>query len=153
MSVVVQKQAFVVQEHYDALLGAFPSAALVTFTGYVREFCEQGNVSALELEHYPGMTEKALQDIADAAELRFGLSGWRVVHRFGVLEQGEAIVWAGVAAEHRTEAFLGCQFIMDNLKTRAPFWKREHLVDGQRIWVEARDDDAQREKSWREKKL
>lgn len=153
MTVVVQRQAFEVGAQYDGLLRVVSGAAVVSFTGYVRDLCEHGEVTALELEHYPGMTEKILGEIGDRAALRFGLRGWRIIHRFGVLEEGEAIVWAGAAADHRTEAFSGCQYMMDNLKTRAPFWKREHLRDGRAIWVEAKDLDAQRERDWQDSNL
>ena len=153
MSVLVLEQAFEVREQYEQVLSNSPGAALVAFTGYVRDICDYGVVEALELEHYPGMTEKVLDDIGMAAAQRFSLLGWRIVHRFGVLQESEPIVWVGVAAAHRGEAFAGCQFIMDTLKTRAPFWKKEHLKEGGAIWVASKEQDEQREREWRDSTL
>lgn len=151
MTVSVQRQAFDIQAQYELLRGSGAGAGVATFTGYVRDLGEGGTVTALELEHYPGMTEKVLGEIGASAEQRFGLLGWRIVHRFGLLHDQEAIVWVGTVADHRTEAFAGCQFIMDNLKTRAPFWKREHLEGGSALWVASRTEDQERELSWQEK--
>ena len=140
MSVLVQEQAFEVREQYEQVLSNSPGAALVAFTGYVRDICDYGVVEALD-------------DIGMAAAQRFSLLGWRIVHRFGVLQEGEPIVWVGVAAAHRGEAFAGCQFIMDTLKTRAPFWKKEHLKEGGAIWVASKEQDEQREREWRDSTL
>ncbi|MFN6997976.1 MAG: molybdenum cofactor biosynthesis protein MoaE [Aquincola tertiaricarbonis] len=99
-------------------------------------------VSLLELEHYPGMTERAIEAMIDEAQRRFGIRGARVVHRIGPLALNEQIVLVAVAAAHRGEAFQACEFLMDYLKTQAPFWKKEHSADGAR-WVDARvADDA-----------
>ncbi len=117
--------------------------ALVGFTGMVREISE-GNTSPLELEHYPTMTEKMLTTIASEAIERFALIDAAIVHRVGVLEIGEEIVYVAAASRHRQSAFDGANFMMDYLKTRAPFWKKE----GDGNWVEAKDADEDAFKKW-----
>ena len=148
MAVFVQREAFEVDQHYDFLVRENPGAAVVTFTGYVRDHCGAGEVVALELEHYPGMTEGVLADIGQQAQERFDLLAWRIVHRYGVLEVTDPIVWTGVVADHRGAAFEACEFVMDILKTDAPFWKREHLQSGTKHWVQARSLDAARRERW-----
>ncbi|MFZ2628845.1 MAG: molybdopterin synthase catalytic subunit MoaE [Rugosibacter sp.] len=106
------------------------------------------HVAAMALEHYPGMTEKALAEIVAEAESRWHLCAVRVIHRIGRLLPGERIVFVGVAAAHRGDAFAACEFIMDYLKTRAPFWKKEETPQGAR-WVDARDDDETAAARWR----
>ena len=116
--------------------------AVVTFTGYVRDFNDGRDVAGMFLEHYPGMTEKALGNIVLEAEQRWPLLKLDVIHRVGALAPGEPIVFVGVASAHRQAAFQACDFVMDYLKTRAPFWKKEQTADGPH-WVEARaSDDA-----------
>jgi molybdopterin synthase catalytic subunit len=117
--------------------------AIATFVGCVRDLNEGANVSRMTLEHYPGMTERALEEICDEAMGRWDLIDLRVVHRVGPLEPGDSIVLVAVSSAHRGEAFAACEFVMDYLKTRAPFWKKEETPGGSR-WVEARssDDDA-----------
>jgi molybdopterin synthase catalytic subunit len=146
--VLVQSDTFDVETEYRRLVGEYPGSAVVTFAGYVRDHCDSGAVVALELEHYPEMTESILESLGQQAEIRFGLRAWRIVHRFGTLSRSDPIVWVGVVAEHRTEAFQGCQFIMDTLKTDAPFWKREHLADGSACWVASQYQDEQRRAQW-----
>lgn len=114
------------------------AGAVVTFTGLVRD---DGGLVALDIEHYPGMTERALADHAAAASDRFGLTDVMVVHRFGHLPVGEPIMMVATAARHRRAAFDAADFLMDWLKSRAPFWKREIGRDGPRDWVAARDED------------
>lgn len=121
------------------------SGAQVVFTGQVRD--EQGRVQALHLEHYPGMTESVLRTIVDQAAQKWHLNGAWVVHRIGTMRAGDDIVQVAVSATHRQAAFEACAFIMDFLKTRAPFWKKE-LIDGQWIWVEAREKDAAAAAAW-----
>ena len=121
--------------------------AVVCFTGLVRDFNEKPDVHALTLEHYPGMTERALQDIVSEAEGRWSLQGVRLIHRVGRLEPGDPIVLVAVASAHRRHACEACDFIMDYLKTRAPFWKKEHTVSGQ-YWVAERDTDIEDAKRW-----
>jgi molybdopterin synthase catalytic subunit len=120
---------------------------VATFVGLVRAANEGCGVFAMTLEHYPGMTERALEDIAEEARSRWHLLGVRVIHRYGRLEPGERIVFVGVAAAHRGEAFAACEFIMDYLKTRAPFWKREETPEGAR-WVDARESDDSAAARW-----
>lgn len=117
--------------------------AIVTFTGTVRDRDgAQTGISALELEHYPGMTEKAIDAMIDAAHRRFDIRAARVVHRVGVLQPLEPIVLVAVTSAHRGQAFQACEFLMDYLKTQAPFWKKETTPQGSH-WVDARvSDDA-----------
>ncbi|MBD9526110.1 molybdenum cofactor biosynthesis protein MoaE [Paracoccus sp. PAR01] len=118
------------------------AGAVVTFTGLVRD--EDGRLVALEIEHYPGMTEKALTAYGEKAAERFGLSEWKIIHRHGRLEPGEQIMMVATASRHRAAAFEGAEYLMDWLKSRAPFWKREITPDGPGEWVEAiqSDEDA-----------
>lgn len=114
------------------------AGALVTFIGIVRD---DGDLAALEIEHYPGMTGAALTDYGHGAAERFGLTGWRVVHRYGRLAVGEPIMMVATAARHRRAAFDAADYLMDWLKSRAPFWKREIRRDGSSAWVAAKDED------------
>ena len=150
MRVSVQEADFDVGAETEALAAGRPEVgAVASFVGYVRadklagESAEDQAVSAMTLEHYPGMTEKSLEAIVAEAESRWSLLGVRVIHRFGRLVPGDRIVFVGVAGSHRGEAFAACEFIMDYLKTRAPFWKKEDTPEGGR-WVDARvtDDEA-----------
>ncbi|MBP6800548.1 MAG: hypothetical protein RLZZ220_2351 [Pseudomonadota bacterium] len=153
MRVSVQEADFDVGAETEALAAGRPEVgAVASFVGYVRadklagESAEDQAVSAMTLEHYPGMTEKSLEAIVAEAESRWSLLGVRVIHRFGRLVPGDRIVFVGVAGSHRGEAFAACEFIMDYLKTRAPFWKKEDTPEGGR-WVDAREaDDAAAEK-------
>lgn len=121
--------------------------AVVAFTGFCRD--ENGRLSALELEHYPGMAEAEIARIAGEAETRWPLLGLTVIHRFGLIEPGEPIVLVLAASSHRRAAFEAAEFMMDFLKTRAPFWKREHLRDGTTgAWVEAKDADDSAMERW-----
>lgn len=143
----VQSQDFDLQAEIDALTaGRRDIGAVVTFTGLCRD--EQGALSALELEHYPGMAEAEMLRIGKLAIERFSLLGLTAVHRYGKIRPGENIVLVIAAAPHRQAAFDGANFMMDFLKTSAPFWKKEHGADGsQGDWVSAKDaDDAAREK-------
>ncbi|HJV61729.1 MAG TPA: molybdopterin synthase catalytic subunit MoaE [Albitalea sp.] len=117
--------------------------AVVAFVGTVRDRNEGLGISAMELEHYPGMTEKAIEAMVDEALFRFDIRGVRVVHRVGALQPLDQIVLVAVTSSHRGQAFQACEFLMDYLKTQAPFWKKEHTPEGAR-WVDARvaDDDA-----------
>jgi len=119
--------------------GLSGAGAVVTFTGIVRG---DGGLSAMEIEHYPGMTEKAIAAIAAEAEDRWALSGALVIHRHGRLSSGERIMMVATAAPHRRAAFEAADFLMDYLKSRAPFWKKEVGADGAgAAWVAAKDDD------------
>jgi molybdopterin synthase catalytic subunit len=148
MSVSVQSATFDSGALLDALHGQNPGVgALVSFVGYVRDFNVGQDVHGLFLEHYPGMTEKALAAIEAEARQRWPLLAVSIVHRVGELAPGAPIVFVGVASAHRQAAFDACAFIMDYLKTRAPFWKKE-LGDQGSQWVAARDSDQQAAQRW-----
>jgi molybdopterin synthase catalytic subunit len=147
LNVVVQAAPFSPTAAYEALLVRCPGAAVATFTGYVRDFSDGGPVQLLELEHYPGMAERVLTDLGAAALTRFELRDWQIIHRYGPLAVNEPIVWVGAIADHRGNAFAACEFMMDTLKTNAPFWKREHGKQGAK-WVAARQADAERGRRW-----
>jgi len=121
--------------------------ALASFVGLVREVNEGCGVSTMTLEHYPGMTEKALQAIVDEARGRWSIIDALVIHRVGCLQPGEQIVFVAVASAHRGDAFAACEFIIDYLKTRAPFWKKEQTSAGAH-WVDARAADEQAAERW-----
>lgn len=143
----VGQAPFAMAEEYQWLSACNDDGAVVTFTGKVRNHNLGDNVSALTLEHYPGMTEKALAEIVEEARQRWPLQRISVIHRVGELFPGDEIVFVGVSAAHRGAAFESAEFIMDYLKTRAPFWKREATPEGNR-WVEARDSDQQAAGRW-----
>lgn len=134
----------------QALAEASPEAgATVTFTGRVRGRDADREVAGLELEHYPGMTEASLAALVDRVRGRWALAAVAVVHRVGFVAAGEGIVWVGVSAAHRADAFAACECLMDYLKTEAPFWKKEHGPEATR-WVEARSEDERRVARWRQ---
>lgn len=148
MAVRVQQQAFDPGAEVNAMHAANAGVgAVVSFVGYVRDFNDGREVAGMFLEHAPGMTEKALTKIIVEAEQRWPLLKVEVLHRIGTLQPGEPIVFVGVASAHRQAAFDGCNFIMDYLKTRAPFWKKEITEDGPR-WVEGRHSDQQAAERW-----
>lgn len=118
-----------------------------SFVGFVRDFADDSSIHALTLEHYPGMTEKQLQSILDQAHSRWTLEALSIVHRVGRLEAGDRIVFVGAASAHRTAAFEACNFVMDWLKTKAPFWKKELSTDGE-TWVEAKASDTTAANRW-----
>ena len=144
MPVRVQVEDFDVSRELAALrAGDARVGAVAAFIGTVRDVNEASTVAAMTLEHYPGMTEKALAAIVDEAKSRWDIIDALVIHRVGELRPADQIVLVGVTGAHRGEAFAACEFIMDYLKTRAPFWKKEATPSGTR-WVDARgsDDDA-----------
>ncbi len=128
----------------DARIGAVAS-----FLGLVRDLNDGASVSAMTLEHYPGMTEKALEAIVAEAKQRWNIYDALVIHRVGPLKPCDQIVLVAVSSAHRGEAFAACEFIMDYLKTRAPFWKKEDTPDGGR-WVDARDSDDSAAARWQQ---
>jgi len=138
---------FSMADEYAWLSTSDADGAVVTFTGKVRNHNLGDSVAALTLEHYPGMTEKALHEIVDEARSRWSLQRVSVIHRIGELFPGDEIVFVGVTSAHRGSAFAAAEFIMDYLKTRAPFWKREATEQGDR-WVDARDSDHQAAQRW-----
>ena len=121
--------------------------AVCTFTGTVRDLNDGQNVSSMELEHYPGMTEKAIEAMIDEAARRFDIFAARVVHRVGLLLPLDQVVLVAVTSRHRGESFKACEFLMDYLKTQAPFWKKEQTPGGAR-WVDARVTDDQALLKW-----
>lgn len=120
---------------------------LCSFVGLVRDMAGDENISAMTLEHYPGMTEKALGDIEAEAHTRWSLDATLIIHRFGRLEPGDQIVLVAAASAHREAAFEACHFLIDWLKTKAPFWKLEDTPDGGK-WVDARDTDTAAARRW-----
>lgn len=144
MSARVQLQPFDLAEELKGF-GA-GAGAVVTFTGLVRD--DTGLMAALQIEHYPGMTERALSDYGTEAARRFQLSDWRILHRHGRIEVGAPIMMVATAARHRRAAFEGADYLMDWLKSRAPFWKQEIARDGRATWVEAKDSDEDALSRW-----
>jgi molybdopterin synthase catalytic subunit len=145
----VQNEDFDVGRELDALTrGRNDVGGLASFVGLVRDANDGHAIHGMTLEHYPGMTEKALEDICAQAQSRWNVLDVVVIHRVGALKPGERIVLVGVASAHRGDAFEACEFIMDYLKTRAPFWKREDTPAGAR-WVEARASDDSAAERWR----
>ncbi|WP_374708176.1 molybdopterin synthase catalytic subunit MoaE [Salinicola avicenniae] len=148
IDVRVQQAGFDVGHEQQRLLsGRTDIGAVVSFTGLVRDFNERPDVRALTLEHFPGMTERALTDIAEEACQRWGLDAVTVVHRVGELQPGDPIVLVVVGSAHRRAAFEACDFVMDILKTRAPFWKKEHTSSGD-YWVSERQSDRLDASRW-----
>ncbi len=145
----VQQEDFDIGHEIDALTsGNTAIGGICTFTGTVRDMGGDSQVTAMTLEHYPGMTEKALAGIEAEAGARWPLSASLIVHRYGRLEPGDRIVLVIAASAHRQAAFDACQFLMDWLKTKAPFWKKEEVEDGIK-WVEARDSDDDAAARWK----
>lgn len=148
MTVRVQTQDFDVGFEISQLRNAHKDAgAVVSFVGQVRDINEGDSVSQLTLEHYPGMTEKALEAIVDQAKTRWNIFDALVIHRVGTLKPMDQIVLVAVSGAHRGEAFKACEFIMDYLKTEAPFWKKEVTPSGER-WIEAKVTDDEARERW-----
>ena len=148
MTVRVQEADFDVGAELAALrAGDARVGALASFLGLVRDINDGASISEMTLEHYPGMTEKALEEILVEAKGRWELYDALVIHRVGPLKPCDQIVLVAVTSAHRGEAFAACEFIMDYLKTRAPFWKREATPDGGR-WVDARETDDSAAARW-----
>ena len=146
MAVIVQEHDFDLAAELAQLRGNDGSAgAVISFVGLVRG---DSDLRALELEHYPAMTTKALEEIEAAARERWGLVDVRIVHRFGRLELGQQIMMVAVSAPHRRAAFESADYIMDFLKSRAPFWKREHAASGETQWVDAKETDEDALNRW-----
>ena len=149
----VQEEDFNVGAEYEQLKAeAGDAGAIVTFTGLVREIYDQGDANAdpiqsLFLEHYPGMTEKSLQAIVASAKNKWELLGTRVIHRIGELKPADQIVFVGTSSAHRQNAFAAARFIMDFLKSEAPFWKKQNTA-AESEWVESRSADAEAIASW-----
>ena len=121
--------------------------AVAAFIGTVRDRNDGSGVSSIELEHYPGMTERAIEAMIDDAMRRFDIRATRVIHRVGLLQPQDQIMMVAVSSAHRGQAFLACEFLMDYLKTQAPFWKKERTPEGER-WVDARSSDDAAVERW-----
>jgi molybdopterin synthase catalytic subunit len=145
ITISVQQQPFSVEEAL-APLEALGGGAVASFVGLVRD---DGGIEQLTLEHYPGMTEAALRRIAEEAQARWSLLGATIIHRVGPMAPGERIVLAAAAAPHRHDALQACAYLIDRLKTDAPFWKRETRA-GEDSWVEARESDDEAAARWRQ---
>lgn len=124
------------------------AGAYVHFLGMVRDYSPQSSSHSLFLEHYPGMCEREIEALCARARERFGVFDTLVVHRVGELPLGDPIVFVGVASAHRGDAFRACEYIIDTLKTTAPFWKRETLASGQAFWVQQHASDAEKTAQW-----
>ena len=145
----VQQEDFDTGRELEALTrGRVDAGAIASFVGLVRDLNEGDAIRSLTLEHYPGMTERALEEICREAHARWDILETLVIHRVGSLAPGDRIVLVGVSSAHRGEAFQACEFIMDYLKTRAPFWKKEATARGER-WVEARGSDDAAAQRWK----
>ncbi len=141
MKILVQEENFDVGLEIKALSKNPSIGAVASFVGLVREI-------PMSLEHYPGMTENSIKKIAEEARFRWQVIDCTVIHRYGDLQPNDQIVLVAVASAHRGDAFAACEFIMDYLKTRAPFWKKEHAAEGTR-WVEAKSADDDAAERWR----
>jgi molybdopterin synthase catalytic subunit len=148
MGVRVQTEDFDVGAEMAALRRGNPKiGAIASFVGLVRDMNEGADVSTMSLEHYPGMTEKALEEIVEEAKRRWNIYEVLVIHRVGELKPLDQIVLVATTSAHRGEAFASCEFVMDYLKTKAPFWKREETPQGAR-WVDARESDGHAAERW-----
>ncbi len=149
MDVRVQREDFDLGAELETLrAGRVDIGALVSFSGLVRDV--DGDLKSLNLEHYPGMTEKALRGIADQAKARWDLQAVLIIHRYGELAPGEQIMMVAAASKHRKDAFQATDFMMDFLKSRAPFWKKEDTGAGS-VWVDAKEDDEAALTAWNNK--
>lgn len=150
--VLIQTECFDVAKlvaHLQAA-AAGRAGAIVHFLGMVRDYSPQDGSRSLFLEHYPGMCEREIESLCERARQRWDILDTLVVHRVGELPLGDPIVFVGVASAHRGDAFRACEYIIDTLKTRAPFWKRETLADGRAFWVSQQDADARKTAQWEE---
>ncbi|MFD2230342.1 molybdopterin synthase catalytic subunit MoaE [Alkalimarinus sediminis] len=146
----IQEADFNVQDELDSFRKDCPKiGAICSFTGLVREFGDRTDLTGMFLEHYPGMTEKALQKIIDQAYKRWPINQVSVIHRVGKLNLSDQIVFVGVSSAHREASFAACEFIMDYLKVEAPFWKKE-LTASSETWVEEKSTDQQRAERWQD---
>ena len=148
MTVRVQTQDFDVGFEIKQLRVARPDVgAVVSFVGQVRDLNDGNTIARLTLEHYPGMTEKSLEAIVNQAKSRWNIMDATIIHRVGMLQPLDQIVLVAVSSAHRNEAFSACEFMMDYLKTEAPFWKKEATAEGEQ-WLEAKETDETARKRW-----
>lgn len=143
--ICIQPEAFDLNDEVTALTEGGDAGAVASFTGHVRR---DDGLSSLTLEHYPGMTEAEIARIVDEAGRRWPLTGVTIIHRVGTLKPGDPIVLVAAASAHRAPAFAACEFLMDYLKSNAPFWKEE-LRDGVKSWVESKDSDDAAAERWK----
>ncbi len=150
MTVRVQAQDFDVGAEINAMRLSNPRiGAVVSFVGQVRDFNDVDGISSMRLEHYPGMTEKSLESIIERARAKWSIVDALIVHRVGDLKPLDQIVLVLIASAHRQDAFSACEFVMDYLKTEAPFWKKESTSSGER-WVEAKSSDDDARQRWQQ---
>jgi len=151
LSLSIQTEDFDLKNEYLALLESDNlSGAVVIFVGRVRDLSEDNKITGLYLEHYPEMTEKALENILQQAAKRFSINAARIIHRVGHLIALDQIVFVGVTSAHREDAFAATEFVMDYLKNKAPFWKKE-ITDSDEHWVETKEKDLRSLDRWNEK--
>ena len=151
MKVKVQTEDFDVSEELKLLRQNKPQiGAVAIFVGTVRDLNQGDEIDSMEIEHYPDMTEKALQDVLNKANERWTLQNTTIIHRVGKLKPLDQIVLVATASAHRGDAFAACEFVMDYLKSSAPFWKKEATQEGSR-WVDARESDLEALKKWQKK--
>jgi molybdopterin synthase catalytic subunit len=147
VKILVQRENFDAGAEIRAVAGNPKIGAVASFIGLVRDVNDGSSVATMTLEHYPGMTDKAIEGIVAEAKGRWDVLDCTVIHRFGELRPADQIVLVVVASGHRGDAFAACEFIMDYLKTRAPFWKKEHRAEGDR-WVESAKADDETAERW-----
>ena len=147
MNIIIQENSFSISKIISDLSKKDNVGAIVSFSGYVREFAKERQLKSMELEHYPGMTEKALEDIVQSAKSHWDIQEATIVHRVGKLLPKDIIVGVIVSSKHRSDAFKACEFIIDFLKTDAPFWKKE-ISEERETWVSERQEDVDKKKSW-----
>lgn len=149
IDVTIQTEAFDLQKESDLLTASSHDAgALVLFQGMVREFDQETSLEKMVLEHFPGLTEKEIERIIRTAKEHWDIQGCRVIHRVGELQADDPIVLLIVTAKHRLHAFLAAEYIMDYLKTEAPFWKKEYLQNGTNYWVDVKQSDTKILERW-----
>ena len=147
MNIIIQENSFSISKIISDLSKRDNVGAIVSFSGYVREFSNNSQLKSMELEHYPGMTEKALADIVQTAKSHWDIQEATIIHRVGKLLPKDIIVGVIVSSKHRSNAFKACEFIIDFLKTDAPFWKKEISDEGE-IWVAERQEDVVKKTNW-----
>tara|TARA_B100000768_G_scaffold35290_1_gene33888 strand:+ start:233 stop:688 length:456 start_codon:yes stop_codon:yes gene_type:complete len=147
VTIVIQEDSFSISKMILELSEKDNVGAVVSFSGYVREFSKERQLKFMELEHYPGMTEKALADIVQSAQSHWDIQEATIIHRVGKLLPKDIIVGVIVSSKHRSNAFKACEFIIDFLKTDAPFWKKEISDEGE-TWVTERQEDVAKKTDW-----
>ena len=147
MTIIIQEDSFSISKLILELSEKDNVGAVVSFSGYVREFSKEKQLKYMELEHYPGMTEKALESIVQKAKSHWDIEQTTIIHRVGKLLPKDVIVGVIVSSRHRSNAFKACEFIIDFLKTEAPFWKKE-ISDKGEVWVSERQEDIIKKTNW-----